>query len=574
MVFNIEVNNNQIQANKGETILSALRRNGIKVPTLCNMTDFTPTGACRMCIVEVEGKDHLIPSCSYPVEEWMKIRTHSPRVLKARKTIVELLLSNHPDDCLYCERSGNCELQKMAEDLNVRERRIPGSKSKHKTDKSGISVIRDPAKCILCGRCVRICQERQAATTLGFTKRGSDLVIATAMDKPLNFSNCINCGQCVIFCPTGALTEKIEYTDLDFTLSDPGKLKVVQYSPTIAESVANEFNLKNGSDINGIINATLRRIGFDKVFETSFGGDLRIIEQANEFLKRMERSENLPLITSCCPSWVKFAEQYYHDMLAMLSQVKSPQQLTGSAIRNYLPFITDVKSEDIYSVSIMPCTAKKYEAQRVEMTKNGLQEIDLVITVREFIRLIRLHGIDMNVIEPEGADEPMGGISSAGKLSGASGGSLEALLRTIYYRITGKEQENFRLNKLRSIRSLKEGTFKAGKKELKIAAVSGMKEASDLFERIRSGKKHYDIVEVMACPGGCVNGGGQPIIQDSNIVRSRVKALYDQDNKDIIKVAHKNPQIIQAYDKYYEKPGGEKSMNELYTKFEEKQVLL
>lgn len=558
---------------RGETILTALRRNGIRVPTLCNMKDFSPTGACRMCIVEVEGKDHLIPSCSYPVEEWMKIKTHSPRVLKARKTIVELLLSNHPDDCLYCERNGNCELQKLAEDLNVRERRIPGSKSRYKIDKSGLSVIRDPAKCILCGRCVRICEERQAATTLGFTRRGSELIIATAMDKPLNFSNCINCGQCIMVCPTGALTEKMEYADLDRILADPGKVKIAHYSSTILASAAEEFSLKSGTDIAGIINAALRKIGFDHVFETVFGADMLVIEQAKEFIDRFEKGEKLPLLTSCCPAWIKFAEDRYPDLLPHLSVVKSPQQIMGSAIRNFVPAITGIQPETIFSVSIMPCTAKKYEAQKVEMSQKGVPDIDRVLTVRELFRLIRLHGIDMDHLEPEPADEPMGAMSSAGKLFGVSGGSLEALIRTVYFRLTGKELDSLRMSKLRSVRNLKEMTLKAGKRELNVAAVSGMAAAMNLLEAIRSGKKSYDIIEIMACPGGCINGGGQPIRHDEGLLKNRAKALYDFDSRDMIKLAHKNPQVIKAYEVYFDKPGSEKCINHLHTSFSAREVI-
>jgi len=574
MVFNIEVNNRQIQVKKGDTILNALRKNGIKVPTLCNMKEFSPTGACRMCIVEVEGSDALVPSCSHPVEEWMKIRTHSPRVLKARKTIVELLLSNHPDDCLYCERNGNCELQKLSEDLNVRERRIPGHKSKHKIDKSGLSIVRDPAKCILCGRCVRICEDKQAATTLGFSARGSELTIATAMDKPINFSNCINCGQCIITCPTGALTEKIDYADLDLVLSDPAKYCVAQYSSTIAPSVAEEFGIRNGRDVNGIINAALRKIGFEKVFETSFAADMLVIEQANEFGKRLKLGQDLPLITSCCPSWVKFAEQYYPELLPYLSGLKSPQQIMGTAIRNYLPTLVDLQDRELHSVSVMPCTAKKFEAKKVEMTQKGIQDIDTVITVREFVRLINLHGIDLDILEPEPADEPMGAMSSAGKLFGVSGGALEALVRTIHFNETGKELDGFRMNKIRNMRSFKEMSVKMGKSEINIAAVSGMKNAMNLLNDVISGKCKYDIVEVMACTGGCINGGGQPIHSEGNYLKSRAKALYDYDSKDMIKSAHKNPQVIKAYKDYYGKPGSELSKKDFYTKFEARQVLL
>lgn len=574
MVFNIEVNNRKIQAKKGETILSALRNNGIQVPTLCNMKEFSPTGACRMCIVEVEGKDHLIPSCSYPVEEWMIIKTHSPRVLKARKTICELLLSNHPDDCLYCERNGNCELQKMAEDLNVRERRIPGSKSKHKIDKSGISVVRDPAKCILCGRCVRVCEDLQATATLGFVKRGSDLMIATAMEKPLNFSSCINCGQCIMYCPTGALTEKIEYADLDRVFADQAKIKVAHYSSTIAASVAEEFKLKKGSDVNGIINAALRKMGFDKVYETAFAADLMINEQATEFIRRLESGENIPLITSCCPAWVKYAEQKLPDVLPLLSRLRSPQQIMGSAIKGFLPSVEKIDTTAIYSVSVMPCTAKKFEAQKVEMTRKGIQDIDTVLTIREFVRLIKLHGIDMDHLDPEAADEPMGAFSSSGKLGGVSGGSLEALLRTIHFKMTGKEMDINRLTKLRSSRNPREMIIRMGKTELKVAAVSGMANVVSLLESVRSGKKNYHIIEVMACTGGCVNGGGQPVTADKSAVRLRGKAIYDNDNKELIRMAHKNPQLIHAYEKYYKEEGSDICQRELYTRFESRDVML
>ncbi len=571
MVFNIEVNGRVIQARKGETILTALRRNGIQVPTLCNMKEFSPTGACRMCVVEVEGKDSLIPSCSYPVEEWLKISTHTPRVLKARKTIVELLLSNHPDDCLYCERNGSCELQKMAEDLNIRERRIPGRKSKFKIDKSSLSIVHDPSKCILCGRCVRICEEQQVVSTLDFTRRGSELIISTSFDKPLNFSNCISCGQCVIICPTGALTEKLQYAELDQVLYDHRKKVIAQYSPTVAVSVAEEFGLKSGRDTNGLINAALRKIGFDKVFETSFGADLMVIEQADEFIKRYESKERLPLITGCCPAWIRFAEQNYPDLLANISSVRSPQQIMGSLIRHWITGKGGYNPAEIYSVSVMPCTAKKYEAQRTEMTSKGIADIDTVLTTRELVRLIRLHGIDMNHLDPEPADEPMGAMSSAGKLFGVGGGPLEALMRTVYYKLTGEELTNLRMTKLRASRTYKEMSLKTGKKEISIIAVSGLAEAVKLIAEVRAGRKKPDIIEILACPYGCVNGGGQPVQPNEMTIRNRIKALYDADNKERIKVAHRNPQILRIYDEVLEKPGSSKSKEWLHTSYHPKE---
>ena len=359
MNINIEVNNRVIQARKGETILSALRRHSIHVPVLCNMKDLTPTGACRMCAVEVEGSENLLPSCSFTIESFMSVKTHSPRVLKARKTIVELLLSNHPDDCLYCERNGNCELQKMAEDMNIRERRIPGKKSRFKIDKSGTSIVRDPSKCILCGRCVRVCEEIQAVAAIDFTYRGSKLIISPPLNKPLNFSNCISCGQCVIVCPTGALTEKVQFSELDHSLHDASKKVIVQYSPAAAVSIAEEFGLRPGKDVNGLLNAALRKIGFDKVFDTSFGTDLYINEQAEEFLKRFESGENIPLITGCCPSWIIFAEQNLPDFLSKITSVKSPQQIMGTLIRTLIPEKENISPADIFSVSVMPCTSKK-----------------------------------------------------------------------------------------------------------------------------------------------------------------------------------------------------------------------
>jgi iron-only hydrogenase group A len=572
MVFNIEVNNRVIQARKGETILTALKRNGIKVPTLCNMKDFSPTGACRMCVVEVAGRDHLIPSCSFTVEEWMKISTHSPRVLRARKTIVELLLSNHPDDCLYCERNGLCELQKMAEDLNVRQRRIPGKKSKYKIDKSSTSIIRDQSKCILCGRCVRVCEEQQAVATLDFANRGSSLIISTALHKPLNFSNCINCGQCVVSCPTGALTEKFQFSDLDQILYNHDKTVVAQYSPTIAVSIAQEFGLKSGKDINGIINAALRKIGFDFVFETAFGADISILEQSAEFIQRLEKKEKLPLISSCCPSWIQYAEQNYPNFLSSVSVVRSPQQIVGSLIRNYISKINKIDPSKIYSVSIMPCTAKKSESQRVEMGRKGSQDIDTVLTTREFIRLIKLHGIDMDHLEPEPSNEPMSVTSSSGKLCSVSGGYLEGLARTISYKFNGKDLSAFKLNKLRTQRNIRELTIKLGKRDIKIAAVSGMAHAARLLEDVKSGKRKYQLIEIMACPGGCINGGGQPIDHDENAIRNRMKAVYDLDNKDTLKFAHRNPSVMKIYEEFLNHPSSKEAKEFLHTSYSSKPV--
>jgi NADH-quinone oxidoreductase subunit G/NADP-reducing hydrogenase subunit HndD len=572
MVFNIEVNKRPIEARRGETILSALRRNGIHVPTLCNMKDYTPTGACRMCVVEIEGRDKLIPSCSYQVEDWMKISTHSPRVLKARKTIVELLLSNHPDDCLYCERNGKCELQTLAKDLNIRERRIPGRKSRYKIDKSSSGIVRDAAKCILCGRCVRVCEESQGVACLDFTKRGSKLIVATAMAKPLNFSNCINCGQCVMSCPTGSLTEKIQFEEISHALYDPEKMVIAQYSPTIAVSLSEEFGLKGNKDVNGIINAALRKIGFKKVYESSFAADVNILEMADEFIQRFEKGEKLPMITGDCPAWVKFAEQAAPDFLSNITTVKSPQQITGALIKTWIAEKENISPGRIFSVSIMPCTAKKYEGQRVEMTRKGISDIDTVLTTRELVGLIRLHGIDVHQLEPEPSDEPMGGVSSSGKIFGVSGGVMESLVRTVYYKSTGEELGEGKVPKLRSFKHVREAQLMLGKRALNVVAVSGINNVIHLLEEVRLKRKHCDIIEIMACPGGCVAGGGQPISQDENAVRNRIKALYETEGREKVKTAHKNPLVIALYEDFLTEPLSKKSKDLIHIAYSPREV--
>ncbi len=573
MSFIIDVNNRKIEAKKGELLLETLNRNGIKVPTLCYLKDSAPTGACRVCVVENEKTGKLIPSCSYPVEEGMKILTHSPRVIESRKTIVELLLSNHPDDCLYCVRNGNCELQNLAEELQVRERRISGKKNNYNIDRSSPSIVRDPSKCILCERCVRVCEEVMGVSAIDFINRGSKSIIGTTFNKGLNTSSCVNCGQCILVCPTGALSEKSHFNEIQEAINNPEKIVVVQYAPAISVSLAEEFKMEAGKDINGIMNAALRKVGFDKVFDTTFTADLTIMEESAELIDRIQNKGKLPMITSCCPAWIKYAEEFAQDFIPNISSCKSPQQMMGSIIKSYWAEKTGIDRKNIYSVSIMPCTAKKFEAQREDMTDNGISEVDAVLTTREVAKFIRMMGVDISKIEPELADSPLGFRSSAGKLFGASGGVMEAAIRTAYYKITGEELVQFKIPAIRGLKGRKETKLNINGLEIGVAVVNGLANAARLLDEIRAGRNDLHFIEVMSCPGGCINGGGQHIGSNENDIISRMNSLYEIDDKESIKVSHRNPEVIELYNKYLEKPLSHKSHKLLHTKYIKRDVL-
>lgn len=573
MSLTIEINNKKASAEQGETILDVLNRNGIQVPTLCHMKDMFPSGSCRMCVVELEDSGKLVSSCSFPVADGMRVQTHSNKVLESRKTIVELLLSNHPDDCLYCVRNENCELQSLSKNLNVTERRIHGVKNKLSIDQSSPSIVRDPDKCILCGRCIRVCEEVMGVSAIDFINRGSKTVIGTAFNKGLNTSSCVNCGQCIMVCPTGALTEKNHFAEITEAMQDPSKTLVVQYAPAISVSLAEAFGMEPGKDINGILNAALRKIGFKTVFDTTFSADLTIMEESAELIQRVQEGGKLPMITSCCPAWIKYAEEFAADFIPNISSCKSPQQMLGSVIKTYWAETEGLEAEDIYSVSIMPCTAKKFEAQRKEMTHNGITDVDAVLTTRELADFIKMHGVDIHKLEPEVADSPMGFRSSAGKLFGASGGVMEAAIRTAYYKLTGKELVNFRVPEVRGMKGRKEAKVKVGDLEIGVAVVSGLGNAKELLDEIRNGRDDIHFIEVMACPGGCIAGGGQKIGASTEEIAARMQSLYSIDEKESIKVSHKNPDIIEIYNKFLCEPCGHKSHELLHTSYQEREVL-
>jgi iron-only hydrogenase group A len=555
MLFNIEINDQEFSARRGETILTVLNRNGIKVPTLCYMAGMTPTGSCRMCMVEVDGLPGLVPACSQPVEEWMKIRTHSARVIRARRTLLELLLASHPDDCLYCEKSNHCELQALSEELNVRERRYQQKRKPVQIDKACPSVERNPAKCILCGRCIRTCDTVIGIAAIDITGRGSASSIGTSQNKGLNFQGCVKCGQCIMVCPTGALSERSSLHRVLDALNNPELCTVIQFSPTAPGSVAEEFGLKPGKDALNLLRTALRMAGFKYILDTSLAADLAIMEEATIIAERLKKKEKLPVFTASCPSWVHYLREFRPDYLQNLLPVRSPQQIMGSLIRSYVIPPHNRAPETVFSVSVMPCTASKAEAEQEGLISDKYRDVDAVLTIRELVRLIRLFGIDVTSLEPDPTDSMYGTRSSAGKLCGAAGGGLEGTLRTTYQLMTGQELQPVKINDLRGLKEFKEFRMKIGKDYFNAVAVSGLGRAIKLLEDIASGKSRYDIIEVMACPYGCINGGGQPFGADEKTLKARMKAIYDVDEEEMIKVAHKSPVVGHVYEKLLGSPG-------------------
>ncbi len=563
----LTVNGKTVEAQAGETLLTVLRREGIDVPTLCHMEGMLPTGACRICVVEVEGQGNLIPSCSFSAADGMKVLTNSPRVINARKTVVELLLGSHPDDCLYCAKQPACELSRLSRDYGVADRRFPVQKKKRPLDISSPSIRRDPDKCILCGKCVRVCEEVQSVGCIDFARRGSDAFISCAFDSSLNVSSCINCGQCVNVCPTGALLEKSDIEPVMEALASTDRYVVVQHAPSISVSLAEEFGLPAGSDVNGVMTAAFRKLGFKAVFDTSFAADLTIMEEASELANRIKNGGPLPMFTSCSPGWIKFVETFYPELLPHLSTCKSPQQMLGAMIKTYYAKRHGLDPKKIYSVSVMPCTAKKFEVTRPEMSRDGIPDIDAVVTTRELAQLLRIYGVDLRTLQPEEPDLPFGDRSSAGKLFGASGGVMEAALRTAHFLLTGKELGNLKVEAVRGQAGCKEARLKIGALEAGVAAVSGLGNARRLLEEVKNGRKDLHFIEVMTCPGGCINGGGQPITRNKAAVLERMRALYNIDASEKLRTSHGNKAVQQLYKDFLGKPLGERSHHLLHTKY-------
>ncbi|MCK4533257.1 [FeFe] hydrogenase, group A [bacterium] len=572
-LINFTIDGQKVQAEKDTTIFQAAKKININIPHLCQHEALSIYGACRICMVEIEGRPRLEPSCAVVVEEGMKVTTNNQRIRKARKMIVELLLANHPEDCFTCDRSQICELRKLAYDLGIKELRFEKArKYDYKEDTSSPSVIRDPNKCILCGRCIRVCKEIQSVGAIDFVNRGGRTQVLTFFNQGLDNIECTNCGQCILACPTGALREKTVVDEVWEAIADPKKVVIMQTAPAVRAAIGEEFGLPAGSLVTGKMAAALRRLGFDKIFDTQFTADLTIVEEANELLERVTNKGTLPLITSCSPGWIKYIEHFFPKCLGHVSSCKSPQQMFGAIAKTYYAEKIKVKPEDMYVVSIMPCTAKKFEAARPEMNDSGVQDVDAVLTTREAARMIKEAGIDFVNLPDEDFDKPLGISTGAAVIFGATGGVMEAALRTAYEVVTGKTLEKVEFEQVRGMESIKKASVVLNGLEVKVAVAHGLSNAKFLLEEIAQGKSPYHFIEVMACPGGCLGGGGQPMPTNLEVRKARAASIYQEDEGKTIRKSHENPAIKTLYEEFLKKPLGEKSHHLLHTHYKERGI--
>jgi iron-only hydrogenase group A len=568
----LTIDGKSVEVDAGTTILQAAGKIGIKIPTLCAWTEIGHTpGACRVCMTEVQGQRSLIASCVFPVSEGMVVKTNTQRVRLARKMVVELLLSNHPAECNYCVRNGSCELQKVAEAVGLKRLRfdIPEFPEEGTIDRSSPSIVRDNRKCIHCHRCITVCESVQTVSVLTPSFRGSKVRVVPSFDLPLVETNCIACGQCIMACPVGALYEKDEVDEVWKVLQDPTKHVIVQEAPAIRAALGEEFGLPPGTLVTGKMIAALRKLGFDKVFDTNFTADLTIIEEGNELLKRVKEGGKLPMITSCSPGWIKFCEHFYPDLLDHLSTCKSPQQMFGALAKTYYAQMAGIDPKNIVSISIMPCTAKKFESARPEMNSSGYRDVDVVLTTRELARMIKEAGIDFLNL-PEGEyNAPMGEYSGAATIFGATGGVMEAALRTVYAVVTGENLPSLDITPVRGLEGVKEATVKVGALgDVKVAVAHGLGNARKIMDKIREGKADYAFIEIMCCPGGCVAGGGEPIPTNNEIRMLRAAALYKDDGQVQKKrQSHENPSVTKIYETFLKEPLGHKSHELLHTHY-------
>lgn len=571
-MVNIKINNMPLSVPKGISILEAARMAGIEIPTLCYLKKINEIGACRICMAEVKGARSLVTACVYPVNEGMEIFTNTERVRKSRKTTLELILSTHDRKCLSCVRSGTCELQQLCKEFGVDdEGRFDGANPVHEYDDSAIHMIRDNGKCILCRRCVAACQA-QHISVIGANARGFDTHIGSAFERPLDSVACVSCGQCIVNCPTGAIYEKDDTAKVLEAINDPEKFVVVHTAPSIRVTLGECFGMHIGTNVQGKMVAALRRLGFDKVFDTDFGADLTIVEEANEFLGRVQNGGVLPMITSCSPGWIKYCEHYYPDMLDHLSTCKSPQQMSGAIIKTWYAEKMGIDPKDIVVVGIMPCTAKKFETKRDDQAASGYPDVDYSLTTRELGRMIESAGIYFKHLPDEEFDNPLGDSTGAAVIFGATGGVMEAALRTAVEKLSGEELKSLDFTEVRGTDGIKEASYTVNGMEVKVCVVSGLANANTIMEKVKNGTADYHFIEIMGCPGGCVNGGGQPI--QHAVVRNfvdlrarRAAALYEADKDMPLRKSHESEAVKRLYAEFLGEPGSHKAHEVLHTSY-------
>ncbi len=575
----LKINNREVEAESGQTILEAATNNGIHIPTLCYLKDITKSGACRVCLVEVKGGRALLSACTTPVSEGMEVFTNSERALKGRRNSVELIMSNHNKNCLSCKRNQNCELQRLTEELGIRENKFEGAHTKPTFEDASYGIVRDTSKCVLCGRCIDTCKKVQGLGILGFQNRGFDTVVGPVFNVSFNDVNCMQCGQCVINCPVGALTEKEDIHKVIEAINDPHKTVIVQTAPAVRASLGEEFGMPIGSRVTGKMVAALKRCGFDRVYDTNFGADLTIMEEGNELLERLTHGGTLPMFTSCSPGWVRYIEYQYPELLPHLSTSKSPHMMFGAIAKTYWAKNKGVDPRDIFVVSIMPCIAKKSEIQRPECKTAEFEDVDAVLTTRECARLIKMNGVDFVDLEDEEFDQDLlGEYTGAAVIFGATGGVMEAALRTVKQQLEGKKLDPVDFVACRGMAGVKEAEIDLNGTKIWIAIASSMSATKPLLEEVKAGTSKYTFIEVMGCPGGCINGGGQSIISSRKkngklgwgYKELRMKALYDEDTLMERRVSSDNPQIQQLYTEYLEKPGSELAEELLHTSYSPK----